>query len=188
MNSWIPHNPLHVMTGCIRPRRPHSRQLFCYPTGYSGVRRNSLQSSSFTTQHRVRKGQTEEYICNIEQDGLVCRSPSSQRLAKLPFSCPSRTCTDSASGKVQCHIQTHCQLRLYPTNWAEASRDLVTRCGCGMIQATPRPLYPREQLDRAPVWIDVKRKILFPCWDLNPEQSSPLRVAVCMGLTVHMDI
>jgi len=43
------------------------------------------------------------------------------------------------------HFQTHCRPTLYHTKWAEASLDLVTRWRCGVIMATPRPLYPREQ-------------------------------------------
>jgi hypothetical protein len=57
-----PGYPRHVMSGCIRPRGPHSQLLFRYPTGYSAVRNSSLQSSSFTIQHRVHKGQTSTSV------------------------------------------------------------------------------------------------------------------------------
>ena len=35
------------------------------------------------------------------------------------------------------------------------------------------------------VW---REENLFPCWDLNPEHSSALRVAVCKCLAVHVYI
>ena len=81
------------------------------------------------------------------------------------------------------HIPTHCRPALYPTKSAEASLDLAARWGCGVIKATPRPLCPREQhwyssIGHQAGWV-WREENLFPCWDLNHEHSSALRVAVC---------
>ena len=163
------------MTCFIRPRGPHSRQLFQYPTEYSGV-----QSSSFTTRRRVRKGQTGTSAESDRTFSCIGDRPATG-YPSLRFSCPSRTCTSSAVCTViaaSSGVTSKLTVGLPYTPGSELKPVYTSPLDGGAVCSRPRPgrcthgnstgTHCYTRLERAPVWFGVERRKSFPLLGFEP--------------------
>jgi len=159
------------MTCFIRPRGPHSRQLFRCATGYSGVRKGGLQSSSFTTRRRVREGQTGTSAESDRTFSCIGHRPATG-YPSLRFSCPSRKCTSSAVCTViaaSSGVTFKLTVGLPYTPGSELKPVYTSPLDGGAVCSRPRPgrcthgnstggTHCYTRLDRAPVWFGVERR------------------------------